>query len=302
MKISNETKVGILATVAITVLILGYSFLKGIDIFSTDNEFYAVYPKIDGLTVSKPVFVNGFQVGRVSKLTLKPTGEIVAELQINPEYDIPSNSVARLDNTDLLGGKAVILVLGNSTTMAHDEDTLKTEVALGLADQLKPVQDKAALIAGRMDSILNTVNQTLNPEFQRNFSQSIASISHTLKTLEGTSQKVDGLVSTQSQRIGDILANLESISANLKKVSKETADANVGQTLANANKAVSDLQLVVSKINSGQGSLGLLVNDQQLYNNLNNAAGNLDKLMIDLKAHPKRYVHFSVFGGGKKTK
>ena len=302
MKISNETKVGILATVAITVLILGYSFLKGIDIFSTDKEVYAVYPKIDGLTVSKPVYVNGFQVGRVSELTLTPNGEIIAELQINPDYEIPKNSIARLDNTDLLGGKAIVFQLGNSKDFAADGDTLKAEVALGLADQLKPVQDKAALIAGRMDSILNTVNQTLNPDFQRNFSESIASISKTLKTLEGTSQKVDGLVGAQSQRIGDILANLESISANLKKVSKETADANVGQTLANANKAVSDLQLVVSKINSGQGSLGLLVNDQQLYNKLSNAAGNLDQLMIDLKAHPKRYVHFSIFGGGKKTK
>lgn len=302
MKISNETKVGILATVAITVLILGYSFLKGIDIFSTDNEFYAVYPKIDGLTVSKPVYVNGFQVGRVSELSLTPNGEIIAELQINPDYEIPKNSIARLDNTDLLGGKAIVFQLGDSKDFALDGDTLKAEVALGLADQLKPVQDKAALIAGRMDSILNTVNQTLNPDFQQNFSKSIASISKTLKTLEGTSQKVDGLVGAQSQRIGDILANLESISANLKKVSKETADANVGQTLANANKAVSDLQLVVSKINSGQGSLGLLVNDQQLYNNLSNAAGNLDQLMIDLKAHPKRYVHFSIFGGGKKTK
>lgn len=302
MKISNETKVGILATVAITVLILGYSFLKGMDIFSRDNEFYAVYPRIDGLTVSRPVYVNGFQIGRVSNLVLSPKGEIIAEFQINPDYKIPKNTLAQLENTDLLGGKAIVFKLGNSQDFADDGDTLGGSIQSGLMDQLKPVQEKATLIAGRMDSILNTINQTLNPEFQRNFSESIASITKTLKTLESTSQKVDGLVGSQSKRIGDILVNLESISANLKKVSGETADANVGQMLSNANKAVGDLQNVVAKINSGQGSLGLLVNDKALYDNLANAASNLDKLMIDLKANPKRYVHFSVFGGGSKSK
>lgn len=296
MKISNETKVGILATVAIAILILGYSFLKGMDIFSGDKEFYAVYPKIDGLTESRPVLVNGFQVGRVSGLKLRADGQILVTFQVNPDYKIPKNTVAKLENTDLLGGKAVIFILGNSGDFASDGDTLSGAVQIGLAEQLKPVQEKAAMIANRMDSILNSINQTLNPEFQQNFNESFSSIATTLKTLEGTSRKVDGLVGAQSQRIGDILANLESMSANLKKVSGETANANLGQTLANANKAVSDLQQVVNKINSGQGSLGLLINDQQLYQNLANATGNLDKLMVDFKANPKRYVHFSVFG------
>lgn len=301
MKISNETKVGILATVAITVLILGYSFLKGIDVFSTDNNYYAVYPKIDGLTVSRPVYVNGFQVGRVSNLTLNPNGEIIAEFQINPDYQVPSNSTAELENTDLLGGKAIVFRLGDSKVLAKDGDTISGVVKAGLMDDLKPVQQKAALIAGRMDSILNTVNQTLDPEFQQNFKKSISSIAKTMKNLEQTSQKVDGLVGAQTQRIGDMLANLESMSANLKKISGEAANANLGQTLTNANKAVNDLQTVLAKINAGEGSIGLLINDKTLYNNLSNAAENLDQLMIDLKAHPKRYVHFSVFGKGSKS-
>ncbi len=302
MKISNETKVGILATVAITVLILGYSFLKGMDLFTTDDEYYAVYDKIDGLTVSKPVYVNGFQVGRVSKLKLTPQGKIIAEFRIDPDYQIPRNTKAQLENTDLLGGKAVVFYLGDSKEFAVDGDTIIGTNQAGLMDQLKPVQEKASLIASRMDSVLNSINQTLNPEFKRNFNQSFSSIAQTLQTLEGTSRKVDGLVGAQSKRIGDILVNLESMSANLKKISAEGAEANLGETLVNANKAVSDLQQVVNKINAGQGSLGLLVNDQQLYNNLNQATANLDQLMIDLKANPKRYVHFSIFGKGSKTK
>jgi phospholipid/cholesterol/gamma-HCH transport system substrate-binding protein len=245
--------------------------------------------------------VNGFQVGRVSNLTLNPNGEITAEFQINPDYQVPKNSVAELENTDLLGGKAVVFKLGNSKDLAEDGDTISGVVRAGLMDDLKPVQQKAALIAGRMDSILNTVNQTLNPEFQQNFKQSLYSIAKTMKNLEQTSEKVDGLVGSQSKRIGDMLANLESMSANLKKISNEAANANVGQTLTNANKAVSDLQTVLAKINSGEGSIGLLINDKTLYNNLSNAAGNLDQLMIDLKAHPKRYVHFSVFGKSSKN-
>ncbi|MFM6975959.1 MAG: MlaD family protein [Sphingobacteriaceae bacterium] len=302
MKISNETKVGILATVAIAILIMGYSFLKGIDVFSRDQNYYAVYDDISGLTVSKPVLVNGFQIGRVAKLTLAPNGKIIAQFQVNPDYKIPKNTIAHLESTDLLGGKAIVFKLGNDQHLASDGDTLTGVIAVGIMDQLKPVQEKATLIASRMDSVLSSINQTLNPEFQRNFNQSFSSIAKTLKTLEGTSQKVDGLVGSQSRRIADILVNLESMSANLKKISAETAGANLGQTLSNANKAVADLQKVVAKINAGEGSLGLLINDKQLYSNLANATENLNLLMVDLKANPKRYVHFSVFGGGSKSK
>lgn len=307
---------GVLASVAITVLILGYSFLKGTDLFMRENEFYAVYPNIDGLTESKPVLVNGFKIGRVSKLTLAPNGKIVAEFQISPEYKIPKNTTARLESTDLLGGKAIVFELGTSSSYAADGDTLTAFIQEGFMDQVKPIQKKADQIASRMDSILASINNTLNPKFQKNFDRSFESIANTLENLERTSKKVDGLMTSESQKIAGILSNLESISANFKnnnqkissivanfeKISDETAKANIGQTLTNANQAVKELQEVVSKINKGQGSLGLLVNDKQLYDNLAHAAENLDKLMIDLKAHPKRYVHFSVFGGGDKQK
>ncbi|HQS06385.1 MAG TPA: MCE family protein, partial [Daejeonella sp.] len=158
-----------------------------------------------------------------------------------------------------------------------------------------------------------SVNNTLNPEFQRNFDRSFASIARTLETLEKTTRTVDGLVTNQSSKISGIMTNLESISANFKnnnatitkivdnfeKISDDVAKANFAQTITEANKAVADLQTVINKVNSGNGTLGQLINDERMYNNLNNAAANLDKLMIDLKANPKRYVSFSVFGGKK---
>lgn len=314
MKITNETKVGVLAAVAIVILIVGYSFLKGNDVFSTENEFYAKYDRVDGLAISKPVFVNGYQIGRVSALTLQPNGQILAQFKIDPEYAIPKTTIARLESTDLLGSKAIVFELGSGGEFAEDGDTLNANIQKDLLEQVEPVQKKAEQIIARMDSILTSVNSTLNPEFQRNFERSFASIAKTLETLEGTTKTVDGIVTTQGAKVALLMGNLESISGNLKnnnakitsiisnfeKVSDDVAKANFAQTITEANKAVADLQTIVNKVNSGTGTLSQLINDERMYNNLNNAAGNLDKLMIDFKANPKRYVSFSVFGGKKK--
>lgn len=314
MKIKNETKVGILAAFAIALLIIGYNFLKGNSIFSSETTLFARYTRVDGLTVSKPVLINGYQIGRVAKLQLEPGGTILATLSINSKYDIPENSVARLEGTDLLGSKAIVMSLGNSKKIAEDGFTLNANVEKGLMEQVQPVQKKAELIVGKMDSILSSVNSILNPNFQKNVDKSFNSIAGTLASLETTSKKVDGLVGSESARIEAIFKNVEGITANLNNNNKKISDiltnintvtdkfaaANFKQTLDNANNAIADLQGVISGIKDGKGSLGLLLNDDKMYNNLNSASKNLDELMIDLKANPKRYVHFSVFGGGNK--
>ncbi|HKG06738.1 MAG TPA: MlaD family protein [Pedobacter sp.] len=316
MKIANETKVGILAAFSIALLIIGYNFLKGNAIFSTETVLYARYSHVDGLAVSKPVLINGFQIGRVDKLQLQPDGSILATLKIKGKYEIPKSSIAKLESTDLLGSKAIVMALGTGEDYAQDGDTLNANVQKGLLETVQPVQKKAEMIIGKMDSILTSVNSILNPNFQKNVDKSFNSISATLASLESTSKKVDNLVGSEGSRISAILANVEAISNNLKQnnqkisailnnvhsITDQVAATNFKQTIDNANKAVSDLQSIVGKINNGQGSLGMLVNDAKLYENLNNASKNLDNLMIDLKANPKRYVHFSVFGGGNKDK
>lgn len=314
MKIANETKVGILAAFSIALLIIGYNFLKGNAIFSNETVLYARYPRVDGLGVSKPVLINGFQIGRVDQLQLQSDGSIVATLKIKGKYEIPKNSIARLEGTDLLGSKAIVMELGTGQDFAQDGDTLNANVAKGLLETVQPVQKKAELIIGKMDSILTSVNSILNPNFQKNVDKSFNSIASTLSSLEATSKKVDNLVGSEGSRVSAILANVEAISNNLKKnnekingildnintITDQVAAANFKQTIENANKAMADLQAIVGKINNGQGSLGLLVNDTKMYDNLNNASKSLDNLMIDLKQNPKRYVHFSVFGGGNK--
>ena len=316
MKISNETKIGILTALGITILILTYSYLRGDDVFSSTNKFYAIYDSVEGLSVSKPVLVNGFPIGRVSKMDLRPDGRTVVQFKIEPKYNVPNNTLAKLVSTDLLGSKAIVFEMGNSKVYAEDQDTLKADIQGSLAQSLQPIQKKAEHLINKLDSSLAAVNKILNPDFQKNVDRSFLSIANSLQTLEGTTKKIDALVAAQSSHVNGIMANAEDVSTNLKTstshlnaiatnaetLSRDMASSNIKQTLDNANKAVADLQAAINKINNGQGSMGLLLNDDKLYKNLNDASANLNALFIDLKAHPKRYVSFSVFGGGKKDK
>ena len=313
MKISNETKIGALTAIGITILILGYSFLRGDDILGGTNKFYTVYKSVDGLTISKPVLVNGFQIGRISKMKLLQNGSTLVELSVDRQYKVPKNTVAKLGSTDILGSKAIIFDYGNSNIDANDRDTLTAEIQGSLAESLQPIQTKAESLINKLDSSLASINKILNPNFQKNVDRSFVSIANSLQTLEGTTKKIDALVSTQTTHINAILTNTETVTSNLKassahltgittnfeKVSSDIASANLKQTLDNANKAVADLQSIISKMNSTNGTLGSLINDKQVYDNLKDATANLNALFLDLKAHPKRYVSFSVFGGKK---
>ena len=310
MKIKNETKVGVLATVAIAILVLGYSFLKGNDVFTSENTYYAYYDRVDGLTVSKPVLVNGYQIGRVSGLSLTREGTILTEFKIDKKFEIPKNTIARISSTDLLGGKAIVFELGDSQNIALTGDTLDAGVQKNIMEQVEPIQKKAEAIFAVMDSVLTSVNNTINPEFQKNINRSLASIANTLNTLEHTAIQVDGMVGLEKSKISGILSNVESISrnlnnnnqkltqifTNLERVSDNAARVNFEETMNKANMAVANLQSIVDSIDTGKGSLGKLVNDDKLYNNLEDASKSLDNLIIDVKENPKRYIHFSVFG------
>ena len=314
MNISNETKIGALTAIGITILILGYSFLSGSDIFSGSNKFYAIYKSVEGLSISKPVLVNGFQIGRVSKMKLREDGRTVVEFKVDKQYNVPVNTLAKLVSTDLLGGKAIVFELGTSKDYAGNEDTLRADVQGSLAESLQPIQTKAENLITKLDSSLAAVNKILNPNFQKNVDRSFTSIANSLQTLEGTTKKIDALVGSQTEHINGILTNADAVSLNLKnttaglptvtnnlqRFSGDLANSNLKQTLENANLAIAELKNTLVTINSSHGSLGLLLHDDSLYRNLDHASKNLDALFIDLKANPKRYVHFSVFGGGKK--
>lgn len=318
MKISSETKIGILTVFAITLLILGFNFLKGKDIFSNTQEFYAEYKHINGIKISNPVLYNGLSIGKITDLELTPRGTIIATITIDKDIAIPDNSTAKIASQDLLGSKAIELVIGDSRKFLNDGDTLKTDIELSLTEsvnsQVLPVKAKAEKLLGTMDSILVSIQYILNPNFRSNIDKSFSSIKRSIETLERTAGRVDTLVKYQALRLKAISLNIESITTNLKnnnqkitdiltnldQITDSIAKANVLQTITKVNKTLADVSAITEKINNGQGSLGLLINDDKLYKNLDQSANDLDKLLLDIKQNPKRYVHFSVFGGGSK--
>lgn len=310
MKISNETKVGALTAIAIAVLFIGYSFLKGNDVFSNENSFYTDYDNVDGLTVSKPVMVNGYQIGRVSKMMLLENGKIRTEFKIEDDYSVPSNTVARIVSADLLGSKAIVFDLGNSKTLANSGDPLLSDVQANLMEKVEPLQKKIENLVVKLDSVLSAVNTALDSEFQRDFKSSLHSISISLNNMEKITRDVEGLMGSEKIRLSKIMANLESITdnfknnntkinsilANLDNLSQDLSKTEIKATIDNANQAMKDVQSITNKINNGDGSIGLLINDDKLYNNLNNASENLDQLVEDLKNNPGKYLKISIFG------
>jgi phospholipid/cholesterol/gamma-HCH transport system substrate-binding protein len=310
LKISNETKVGALTSIAIAILFIGYSFLKGNNVFSSENTFYTEYDNVDGLAVSKPVLVSGFQIGRVSDLTLQPNGKIRTEFKIKNEYDIPSNTVARIVSADLLGSKAIVFELGNSTTMARNGDPLLSDVQANLMEKVEPLQKKIENLVVKLDSVLSGVNSVLDENFQRDFKSSVHSISVSLKNLEKITGDVDGLMGAEKNRLSKILSNMESITmnfknnnekinsilANLDNLSDDLSKTEIKATVDNANQAMKDVMEITNKINTGEGSLSQLIHDEKLYNNLTNASESLDQLVKDLKENPGKYLKISIFG------
>lgn len=305
MKLSNETKVGALLVVAIALLILGFNLLKGNDIFSSDTTLYAVYHDVDGLAAANPVNVNGLKVGSVSSLNVmdEHAGGILVKLTIKSDLSIPTNSVAKIVSSDLLGSKAVVLEFGDANTNLQDDDTISASVSVSMTEkltsQIAPLSDKIKIILISLDSVLTDVHSTLDSKTQKNLRNSIMSLSETMKNFSSTSAKLDKLVNNFNSFMGNINSQNEKINqilTNTEQATSSLAEADLPGTIHNLNTTVTNFNDLLSNVNEGKGSLGLLMNDDHLYDNLKSATHNLNLLMEDLRLNPKRYVHFSLFG------
>lgn len=305
MKIANETKVGALLVIAVVLLILGFNLLKGNEIFSSNTTLYAVYHNVDGLAAANPVTVNGLKVGSVSGLHVRDAsaGSILVSLTIKSEIQIPSNSVARIVSSGLLGGKEVRLDFGNANTYLQNNDTIASAISTSitdkLADKLEPLSGKIQTTLGTLDSVLTDVHSTLDSKTQDNLRKSIAALSETMQHFATTSAKLDNLVNGLNKFMGNLNdqnQNINKILDNTRKTTASLANADLAGTVNDLDAAVNNLNELLAKVNEGSGSLGLLMNDDRLYNNLKSASYNLNLLMEDLRLNPKRYVHFSLFG------
>lgn len=312
MKITNETKIGILAFTAIALLILGFNFLKGRNLFDKSRKLYAVFHSVSGLTTSNPVTVNGLQIGTVFAMVEKNKNldSVIVTINLDKDINIPVNSLAYI-NKDLLGTASLTVELGNSSALTNNGDTLNTQVTTGLVDDVKaslnPALNNVNGTLKSLDSLIEVVGLVFDPATKANF-QSI------VRNLTQTSASLQSLLKAQSNVIAKTLGNMNQVTGNLAQnndainrtisnvetATGKLAALNLDSTITNLNKTVSDLSGIVAKANSNDGSLGLLLNDAKLYQNLENTSRSMNTLLDDLRVHPKRYVSISIFG--KKDK
>jgi phospholipid/cholesterol/gamma-HCH transport system substrate-binding protein len=297
---NKEVKVGIMAVVAIFILYFGLNFLKGIDIFSPISYYYATYENIDGLVPSSPVFVKGYKVGQVEDVKYDFTKEVafVVKISVSKDIVIPKGAKIELFDDGLMGGKAIQLVyapLAASNELYTPGDTIESQIGAGLMAKLSgDLLPKIESISTQADSLLRSVRVLVE---SKELDNSLLSIEKTTSDLAVTSAQLKKLMNNDMPRIignvNEVTSDFKQVSGNLKKIDFAATFASVDHTIANLN-------LITDKVNSSEGSIGLLLNDKNLYLNLNNTAENADKLLIDLKQNPKRYVHFSLFGDKKK--
>ena len=294
--LSKEVRIGIAGVAALCILVYGINYLKGIHLFKPTSYFYVKFNDVNGLTKSTPVFADGYRVGIVRDLIYDYTtpGRVVAEIDVNPELRIPAGSSAEL-TTDMLGGMKMSLLLANNPRQRMEVgDTLQGRLNNGMMGQVGEMMPKLERMLPKLDSILCSINNLLaDPAL----AATLHNVEGLTANLNATSQQLNRMMSHDMpaltgklNRIGD---NMVTITDNLKSIDYAAAMNKVDATLANVKQ-------LTDQLNSRDNTIGLLLNDPTLYNNLNATTANAASLLQDLQAHPKRYVHFSLFG--KKDK
>ncbi len=322
MKLSKEAKIGLIVTTGIALMFWGVNYLKGKDFFTSQKLVYAIYDRVDGLTASNVILVNGMKVGLVRNLILLPdfSGKILVSMHVSSKVRIPRNSVAEIYSTDLLGTKGIRMVFGDSKDELQNGDTLQSAMQSSLTEQVSaqvaPIKLKAENLLSSLDSVLLILRGVFNEETKNNLKRSFESISNSLYSIQNIASNMDTVLAKQG-RLRMIFDNLESITTNIKNNNDKIADilnnfasisdtlakANLALTIDNAKKTLEQTAKLFEGMNKGEGSLGQLATNDSLYNNLNSTARNLDALITDLHENPKRYINLSLISfGGKKKK
>jgi phospholipid/cholesterol/gamma-HCH transport system substrate-binding protein len=318
VKISNETKVGAIAVVSVTLLILGFSFLKGKTFFKTSTSIYAVYGNVQGLQKSNPILINGMQVGTVFDIrTDRNMRSILVELNITKDVFIPVNSICVIKSNPL-GTPSLEINLGDATTHLKNRDTILTEASGGLFDNIfksvDPVLFEVKRSIKSLDTLLMNFNSILDPKAKNNIGATLQNLNAITASMMQSTASLQVLLNTQTGALAKSLNNVSSITGNLAasndkvtnvvnnldKTTTKFAALEFDKTINTLNSTLTDLQSVVGKINSKDGTMGKLMNDPAMYNNLTSTANKLNLLLDDIRVNPKRYVNISVFGKKQK--
>lgn len=308
-KISNEVKVGAVALLTILVFIWLYNFLKGKDFFSNSAYYYTVYDKIGGLAESSPVEINGFKVGVVQSIDFvsPESGKLLVSFSVSKDFILPKNTVAEIVPVSLLGGMKVQFVYGNGPGTYADGDTIPGVLAESITDKIEteflPLKDKISNLVTTLDSVIGSVNKVMDKDFRNNLKGTLENLNSTTgslnriigsneKELKGTLDNLDKF----SKMLSDNTGKLDKTFTNLKTVTDTLAAADLYTSINKLKTSLEQASVMMENMNKGKGTAGQLLTNDTLYINLTNSLESLNLLLQDMKANPKKYVHFSLFG------
>jgi len=302
-KISSEVKIGITVLLTIIVFIWLFNFLKGKNLFSSTSHYYAVYDKVGGLAESSPVEVNGFKVGVVQSVRfLDPeSGRLLVTLTVDKGFKLPRNTIAEITSASLIAGMKIQFVYGEGPGTYSNGDTIPGRLAVSLItrveNELIPITDKVTELITVIDSVVTSINEVMNPEFTADLRSGVASLSNTAKSIEeaelkSTLQNINAF----TQMLAENSGRMTSVFSSLETVADTLAAADIYSSVNNLKISLEKAGVLMENLNSGQGTAGKLMTNDTLYQNLSNSLESLNLLLLDLKANPKRYVNFSVFG------
>lgn len=306
MKITREIKTGIIVITGIALFILGFSYLKSSTFFDDSKTFHAVYDHVGGLQTGTSVSINGFNVGKVNQIKFKgQTGKLVVSFSVNSDFEFSENSSAELFDTGIIGGKGLQIIPSfDGAPHAKSGDTLKTSIKPGLTElvqeKLTPLQMKVEGAVSNADSLLMNVNDVLDDKTKVELRHSISGLNQLVLSLQESASAVNSLLAENQSKLDSSIGNINEITANFSEVSKTLKNSNLSETMENFGKSVENLNQLLAKIERGEGSLGKLANNEELYDNLSSASRELDLLLQDFRLNPKRYVNVSVFGKKQK--
>ncbi|GAA4449619.1 MlaD family protein [Rurimicrobium arvi] len=314
MALSKEAKTGLMVAISIAVIAVGTYYLKGFNLFSSEKKYYCYFDNVEGLAESSTVQVKGKVVGNVTRIILQGNDKVKVEIGVSKKVQLPQGTVAAIFSPDLMSAKSLKLELGNSSTILNAEAEIPTKIIPGPIDkitgQLDPIMTNAGQVILRLDSVMLAIQTVLDAETQQNLHQSMASLETTMRnfaslsaSLNRESAQLAGVIRNANSITANIARNsdnIDGIMTNLRSTTDKLSKAELDQMVNKLEQTLNETQILMGKINRGEGSLGMMANDKQLYNNLSSSLTSLDKLLDDLKKHPSRYINIRLFGRAPK--
>ena len=302
MRLSKEIKAAFFVLSTILLFIFGFNYLKGSSILDKQKTIYAVYDEVDGLLVGANVMINGLSIGNVTELDFLPNStKILVTLKVKDKLSFSSKSTASIYETGVLGGLAIsIEPVFERESIVKTGDTLMSSVRPGLTElinrQIEPLSRQLQSTITSVDSIFTGASNVLNRQTQEEIKESISVLTSAINAINNSSLIIEETLTSKNTQINNTLDNIENISSNLSNVSDELNSFGLSSLLTNLEVSVDGISSIVDKLDSDNSTLGKLINKDEVYNNLNSSIESLNILINDIKANPKKYVHFSVFG------